>query len=55
MSVKTEKLVIMHLIVDEIVLNRILVHAKDVNYFKEYGYSIVKNGDPEIGTSYKGK
>lgn len=53
---KDEKLIVMHLIVDEIVLNRVKVRAKDANYYKEFGYKILKNGDdPEIGHQYKGK
>lgn len=56
MAIKDEKLIIMHLVVDEVVLNRIRVYAKDVNYYKEFGYSILKNGnDPAIGHPYKGK
>lgn len=53
--INDEKLIVMHLIVDEIVLNRVLVHAKDVNYYKEFGYKRLKEGDPKIGLSYKGK
>lgn len=46
----------MHLVVDEIVLNRIRVRAKDVNYYKEFGYIVLKRGDdPAIGYPYKGK
>ncbi len=53
---KDEKLIVMHLIVDEIVLNRILVHAKDENYYKEFGYRVLKNGDdPDIGYPYIGR
>lgn len=53
---KDPNFVVLHLIVDEIVLNRILAHPKDVNYYKEFGYKLLKNGDdPQIGYPYKGK